>query len=344
MRFPSSETGRASVSSQGGRFTRFTRRRAFKALSVAVTAIIFIVVLPRIANYRDVRSALTDFQPAWIAPLLVIGAANLVAPAASQVAALPGLRLRRAAIADWTTSALTNVVPGGSALSIGLTAAMYRSWGHPPQAIGQSIILTGIWDVIIKLAMPSAALVFLATTAPLSGGLVQAAIVGAVLLIAAVLLLLLVAGSPAVAASLSRPIRRIVSQARIEEWRQATLRLLSQRWRQLTFWTLAGHLNLAAMLWICVRGAGVASTELSGAAILAAFAFGRLVTAIPITPGGLGVMELGLVGALMSGTAASIEPAIVAAVLLFRFLSFAVPIPLGLAGWLWWMNSEGRSS
>ena len=54
----------------------------------------------------------------------------------------------------------------------------------------------------------------------------------------------------------------------------------------------------------------------------------RLLTAIPITPGGLGIVELGLTGTLVGFGGARDE--VVAAVLLYRALTFLPPLPLGL--------------
>ena len=60
----------------------------------------------------------------------------------------------------------------------------------------------------------------------------------------------------------------------------------------------------------------------------AAWALVRLLTAIPITPGGLGVVELGLTGTLV-GFGGSRDQ-VIAAVLLYRALTFLPPLPLGL--------------
>jgi len=51
---------------------------------------------------------------------------------------------------------------------------------------------------------------------------------------------------------------------------------------------------------VTLRHVGVSSDEVGWAAVLAAFAFVRLISALPITPGGLGVVELGLTAALIA--------------------------------------------
>jgi uncharacterized protein (TIRG00374 family) len=74
---------------------------------------------------------------------------------------------------------------------------------------------------------------------------------------------------------------------------------------------------------------------------LAAFALVRLLSAFPITPGGLGVVELGLAAALV--LAGGDRAQVVAAVLVFRVLTFLLPVPIGAVTWWLWRRSEGRS-
>jgi uncharacterized protein (TIRG00374 family) len=75
---------------------------------------------------------------------------------------------------------------------------------------------------------------------------------------------------------------------------------------------------------------------------LAAFAFVRLLSAIPITPGGLGVIELGLSGGLAAAGGANAQ--VVAAVLLFRALTFFPPIPIGAVCYVIWRRQLRRSA
>jgi hypothetical protein len=66
--------------------------------------------------------------------------------------------------------------------------------------------------------------------------------------------------------------------------------------------------------------------------VLAVFAFARLATAVPFTPGGAGVVEAVLITGLVT-----------AAVLVYRGLTWALPILLGVCCWLWWHQSQLRS-
>jgi uncharacterized membrane protein YbhN (UPF0104 family) len=73
--------------------------------------------------------------------------------------------------------------------------------------------------------------------------------------------------------------------------------LAARDWR-ITAATVASYLTLWLVLLACLRGTGLSQTQMPWQTSLAAFAFIRLLTALPITPGGLGVTGLGLVGIL----------------------------------------------
>jgi uncharacterized protein (TIRG00374 family) len=73
------------------------------------------------------------------------------------------------------------------------------------------------------------------------------------------------------------------------------------------------------------------------------FAFARLATAIPFTPGGVGFVEAVLIGGLTAAGGDRAE--VTAAVLVYRALTWGLPILVGVATYLWWRRrSFGASS
>jgi putative heme transporter len=85
---------------------------------------------------------------------------------------------------------------------------------------------------------------------------------------------------------------------------------------------------------VALRDVGVSDAEVGWAEVLAVFAFARLATAIPLTPGGLGFVEgvlaIGLVGA------GGDPDQVAAAVLVYRALTWALPILVGVGCYGWW--------
>ena len=62
--------------------------------------------------------------------------------------------------------------------------------------------------------------------------------------------------------------------------------------------TLVSHLSFYLVLLLALRHVGVSNAEVSWVQVLAWFAFARLLTAVPVTPAGLGLVEATLIGGL----------------------------------------------
>ena len=71
------------------------------------------------------------------------------------------------------------------------------------------------------------------------------------------------------------------------------------------------------------------------------YAFSRLLSAVPVTPGGVGLIDLGYIGGL-TAFGGEEKAAIVAAVLLFRALTYAIQIPIGFTYIIWRVKSDWR--
>jgi hypothetical protein len=95
----------------------------------------------------------------------------------------------------------------------------------------------------------------------------------------------------------------------------------------LTLATLAGQLSVFLVLLASLRALGVDSAEVSVVEAFAGWSLARLLGSIPITPGGLGVVELGMTTAL-TGFGGN-NAGVVAAVLVYRFLTIVPTLVLG---------------
>jgi len=113
----------------------------------------------------------------------------------------------------------------------------------------------------------------------------------------------------------------------------------------LTAATLLSHFSLYLVLLVALRHVGVSQEELSWITVLAAFAFVRLISALPITPGGVGVVELGYAAVLTIGLDDMTSAQVVAAILVFRAITYFLPIPLGVLSYgIWRWNKSWRLS
>jgi putative heme transporter len=322
--------------------------------STALVAGIFLGLMPRIAAYSDVWATIQAMTWLELTTLLVLGVWNLITYWFVLTASLPGLTLPKAAVANQASTAVANTMPGGSAIAVGLTYSMNRSWGFTTSAITLSVLLSGIWNTFIKLGLPIVALALLAVQGDATAAMAVASVVGVVVLAGAILLFGLMLKSDRLASKVGVGLARVVSffrrllrRSTITDWDQRAVRfrartsgLLQRRWLGLTVATVVSHLSLYVVLLVALRNVGVSEDEVSWIRVLAAFAFVRLISALPITPGGLGVVELGYAAALGVGVDEQTRAQIVAAVLVFRFITYFLPIPAGAVSYVFWRRNR----
>jgi uncharacterized membrane protein YbhN (UPF0104 family) len=336
------------VSETRARSGRSIWRYVSFAISILIVIGIFVYAIPKFADYSAVWASITSLTPIELGSLFAATIFNLFTYWWANMAALPGMTLGQSAVSTQTATSVANTLPGGGAIAVGLTYSILRSWGFSATDITLYIGVTGIWNIFIKLALPVLSIVFLVVQGRSSAAFVSAALIGLAVLAGAIVLLAGVFKSEALARRVGSRIGRVLSAFRrpfhkppvtdladrAARFRADTITLVGRRWLRITWTTLLSHLALYFILLLSLRHLGVSEGEVSAAEVFAVFAFGRLISALPITPGGLGVIELGYIGGLVA--AGGDKPAVVAAVLLFRTLTFVIQIPLGGFTYLIW--------
>jgi putative heme transporter len=336
----------------GATMRRPWRRYLSIAASLAIVVGVFVFAIPKIANYGDVLATLRDLTWLELWSLVLATVFNLFTYWLANMAALPGLKLSRAAVLTQTTTSVANTLPAGGAIAVGLTYEMLFSWGFSAVDATLYVAVTGIWNIFMKLGLPVLSVALLAMTGQGSGAFVVAALIGLIVLAAAVAVFSAILWSEHLArrigvlgerlfAVVLRPFHRRSPEGlgeRAARFRRDTIGLIRRRWVWLTLTTVLSHLALFLVLLLSLRHVGVSEADVSTGQALAVFAFGRLISALPITPGGLGVIELGYIGGLVA--AGGPRPEVVAAVLLFRVLTYGVQIPLGGVTYLIWRRKS----
>jgi uncharacterized protein (TIRG00374 family) len=337
----------------GSRLARLRHpdRRVLTGLVTAlIVAGVFGFALPRVASYGTVWHDLAGVEPPGLIFIGVTLIANQVATWLMVGSALPSVRLRDAATMNLGSTAVANTVPAGGAVAMGVSWAMLSSWEVTTSAFVRYTLVSGVWNVFVRLGLPVVAVAILAVTGTPSTALQAAAWAGAGLLAAFAAVLWAVLRSESVASRAGRIAGRVAGACcrlarrrppepladRMLDFRASTMELLTGRGLRITLTTLASHLSLWLVLLACLRSLGVSAALVSWPASLAAFAFARLLSALPLTPGGVGVMELGLTGPLVAGLAPSAAARVAAAVLLFRALTYLLSVPLGAGAYVWW--------
>jgi uncharacterized protein (TIRG00374 family) len=121
--------------------------------------------------------------------------------------------------------------------------------------------------------------------------------------------------------------------------RTETIDVVEARWPFLTIATLANQLTVFGVMLATLHATGV--TGISFVEALAAWAFARLIGSVAITPGGLGIQELGLTGALVAFGGQTDK--VVATALLFRVLTFVPTVIVGTVCAVIWRRQDKRA-
>ena len=318
------------------------RRLLTRVAGIAVVVVAFVIVLPRVANYREVWDEVKGLDATAIAVLVVATLVNLATMGPPLMSVLPGLGYWRAFVVSQASTASTYVAPGGAAVGIAAMLVLLRRWGFRTSAVGLAVALTGLWNQLASLGFPAVALALLT----LSGGknplLQTVALIGFSIFIAAVVAFAVTLASDRFAFRIGGLLNRLANWGyriarrgpvgwtaeAVVEFRARTADLLGRRWHLLTITTLAGQLTVFVVLLASLRTLGVSGSEVSLIEAFAGWSLMRLLGSLPITPGGIGVVEVGLTTILVGFGGQQAE--VVAAVLVYRFLTIVPTLVLGL--------------
>ncbi len=281
----------------------------------------------------------------WMMALLLLVAVGVVVEGVYTSSVTPQLTLGQAVLMQQSVTAANNTVIGSGPVATGVRIAMMRSWGISDTSTGVSIVALNVvaayrlWLIALATAVAGAA--------GADGGVLDPRLYTVVIVLAIVVL----AGStalwwvllwrPRLAGAIAgltqrawnrlrRSIRRlphidvhiITDRARAEaRW------IVRTNGRRIALATIADQSSAVLKPLAVVRAFGIGSEVISTWQVLIAYGLVRLAVALTPIPGGVGVTEFGLVALL--ARFGGPESTVLAAVLVFRALTFVLPIVTG---------------
>jgi len=317
------------------------------AASIGLTALIPVMVG---MSWPAILGVLGGVSVMTLVGLAGLWAAGLLVHTIVLRAALPGLTTGRALLLNISGSAVSNVAPFGGAAGVGLGYVMARTWKVAPSTFASFTAISNLWNVLGKLMVGTV----LISVAVVLGIHLPAAFhgvlaYGSVAVLATTVAAIVAMCSVRVADRLGRALNQIVNAvlrrvgsarrvdalAWVQETRAANAATVSAGWARLTLGVLA-YIFLQALL---MAGCLIAvNAHVSWLVIAVAFGVERLITIIPLTPGGSGLAELGSVAVLV---AMGVDPVGAASgVLLYRLFTFLLEIPVGGITALVWFRRQ----
>ena len=312
--------------------------------AVKVTAFLIVLwffILPLIPGFSRAASDLREVDPTLLllGLTLEMGALFCYAPLMRVVlgAAGDGLSLSRLYRIQLATRALSNVVPGGSAAGSALGYRLMTVSGVPGPDAGFAVATAGIGSAVVLNMLLWSGLVISVPLRGVNALYGAAALVGILLMVVAGTLVLGIMDGQGRS---ERVVRWMARKMHLNEDKSArVLRHLATRLgelaadrqmlRKLIMWAGAYWLLDAAALWVFLRAFG---GDLSVDGLIVAFGLANVMAAIPITPGGLGIVEWVYIPTLVGFGLTRSEATL--GVVSYRIAQFWLPIMLGALSYL----------
>ncbi len=320
----------------------WTRRRIVKRASLlCLTALSLYLLFPKLVDVFSSWRSLSRLDPVWAGLIVPAEAASFVSIWLLQRVALRTRRWFPIAASHLAGTSFGRVVPGGSATGTAMQIGMLRRAGIGGMRTAAALAAAQALMVATLLALPLLSVPAIVGGAPIARNLAVAAYLGAIALVA-----LLCAGGVAFATdgplrhvgravewALNRTVRRRKPvhdlALRILAERDFIKRTLGEHWfRALTAATGSPAFDFLALL-CALRAVGAKPVP---SLVLIAYVASSFLAAIPLTPGGLGFVEAGLVATLTLAGVGGGDA--VVATLAYRLVAFWLPIPIGGAAYL----------
>lgn len=294
------------------------------------------LVVPQLAGPRKVAHLITQVNPLLLIAGVGLEAGALLCYAQLTRTVLPAqhnLSLFTVIRIQMTTLSISHCAPGGSATGTALGYRLMTQAGVASSDAGFALAAQGIGSAAVLNMLLWVALIISIPVWGFSPVYLVAAVVGVVLLAtSASLIFVFTRSAPRVGAALERAAGRIPfvdGRALRASFDRVADRLQQfQRQRGLLaragVWATANWLLDMASLAVFV---GAFGHWVNPDGLLVAFGLANVLAALPITPGGLGVVEATLTSILVGfGTP---RGAATLGVVSYRLINFWLPIPLG---------------
>jgi uncharacterized protein (TIRG00374 family) len=319
-----------------------------RILAVVVSGVALYVVLPELARVWASWPRLTELSPWWFAGTVVAEAVSFACTFGLQRLCLGTKSWFAVVTAGLTGNAVTNVLPGGSAAGAATQFAMLSTSGIDPAKGAAGLSAASLLAVGGLLALPILALPAILGGTQVSRGLVHTAALG-------IVAFALFAAGGVVLLTTDRPLEKL-GQAAQWVWNHrpghhqpatnVVAGLLHQRdsiravlgrhsWHAVVL--VVGRLAFDYLSLLCALRATGARPHPS--LVLLAYAAAGIVALLPLTPGGLGIVE-GSLSALLVLAGVSGSDAVVAT-LAYRVASYWLPTLVGVGAYLFFRRRFG---
>jgi uncharacterized protein (TIRG00374 family) len=328
---------------------RSARSLVTRVVALVITAVALYVVFPSLSRVIGAWPELSTLSSGWLAGA---GATELAAFTCNF--GLQRLVLRTdgwfaVVTAGLVGNAVTAVLPGGDAAGAGVQFTMLAAAGINADTAAGGLTVASLLGIGGLLALPIFALPALAGGVDVRPGLLHAALLGLAGFVLFVVGGIVVLATDQPLEIIGRALQGLWNKSWGRHKKTARLdrRLLSQRdqirsvlgrdWRRAVL-LVGGRLGFDYLCLLCaLRATG---SDPNPSLVLLAYAAAQIIALVPITPGGLGIVEASLSGLLVLAGVSGGKA--VVATLAYRLASYWLPLLAGVFAYPLYRRRYGR--
>ncbi|NQW31621.1 MAG: flippase-like domain-containing protein [Actinomycetales bacterium] len=291
-------------------------------------------------EYRKAFTELGSIDSFWKAMMGLASIINISIYPLTAIAAIRSLSYLHASLSRQSGFTLSNIIPGGGAIAVATQYGVLAKYGVPQARAAAAVTADAIFTYLFTLGAPAIAVTLLVIEGRSAGGFVTTAVIGLTVVIVSLIVIVAVLRSESAARKiggwaqklLNSVLRKFGKEAPdvtliLVQFHDQASDLIRTRWKALAITNVAAQMAPMLVLWAALEGLGVTHSQLSLVELFAAFSIALVLTAFPITPGGLGTVDAALIALLIAfGVDGSTA---VAADLLWRMVWFMPQLLVG---------------
>jgi len=331
------------------------RRELWKTIAVRIgfltaSGVVLYFLWPRLVEVFSSSEDLSGIDWYWFVLMGVLMTGAFMAAWELTHIAVPGISRFVAATSQLVSNAMAKVVPGGAVAAGASYFQMLSVSGVSTARAATALASVSFISNLVLFSLPAIALFLAALSAPIPSGLLPVGVVGTVLFVLMFSAVFIVVRFDKPLLFIGGIVERVVcwlADKLHKDWHPTAQALLHQRnevvsslgsrwWKALLAsvanWTLDYMVLLVALIAV--------GSQPRPSLVLVAFAGSAVLGMIPLTPGGLGFVEVGLTAMLV---AAGIPgPDATLATLAYRLFQFWLPIPAGAIAYVVFKRKFGK--
>jgi hypothetical protein len=332
-----------------------SRRELWKKIAVrtgflVVSGVVLYFLWPRLVEMLSASQDLSGIEWYWFVAMGALMTGAFMAAWELTHIAVPGISRFVAATSQLVSNAMAKVVPGGAVAAGASYFQMLSVSGVSTVRAATALASVSFISNLVLFSLPAIALLVAALSAPIPSGLLPVGVVGALLFVLMFSAVFIVVRFDKPLLFVGGIVERVVcwlgdklqkdwhptAQGFLDQRNEVVSSLGSRWWKALLAavanWTLDYMVLLVALIAV--------GSSPRPSLVLVAFAGSAVLGMIPLTPGGLGFVEVGLTAMLV---AAGIPgPDATLATLAYRLFQFWLPIPAGAIAYFFFRRKFGK--